>query len=534
MQRNEGNRSKSYFHNVGLFYPPMEGSKMLNSLPEIFFVLLAISVLSALFLLYPRVPLSFVRLHIGITLLPPLAALMVLVTTKETIIYGPWWLDSLSWMLVLFVLTIGFIVQRYSVRYFLGDSSYRKYFALLTITTTADSVVWLSNDLRLLLICWGVTLLGLILLIRLKKEWSVARNAAKQSGRLFAIGWLILFGAVIWVTQATGHWQLSLVLTKSSLTQLDLWERTCISLMLILAVVIPAAQWPFQRWLLNSVVAPTPVSAVMHAGLVNAGGIILTRFSPLFSGDIAQIVLLLVSSVSVITGTGIMLVQVDYKRQLVGSTIAQMGFMLIQCALGAFLAAIIHAVLHGLFKSTLFLQAGSTLHHHKKPTSESNQPLSLLWTITGGILGLLVAIGLWLSSSGEIYQIISALTLGWSVSLAWTQLVAFGSGHIARIAGFSLFAVAAIVYNFVHDAFYGLLQNSIPKGMQPPEPAVILLLIILLAGSAAGLWLARHRSSAAYSVIYLWLVRLGEPQNNLIESHPKYLTQSFFRGGHLR
>jgi NAD(P)H-quinone oxidoreductase subunit 5 len=145
-----------------------------------------------------------------------------------------------------------------------------------------------------------------------------------------------------------------------------------------------------------------------------------------------------------------------------------------------------------------------------------------------------VAIGLWLSSSGEIYQFISALTLGWSVSLAWTQLVAFGSGHIARIAGFSLFAIAAIVYNFVHDAFYGVLQNSIPKGIQPPEPAAILLLIILLAGSAAGVWLARNRSSAAYFVIYLWLVRLGEPQNNLIESHPKYLTQSFFRGGHLR
>ena len=106
------------------------------------------------------------------------------------------------------------------------------------------------------------------------------------------------------------------------------------------------------------VVAPTPVSAVMHAGLVNAGGIILTRFAPLFRrGNAAQIVLLILSSISVLIGTGIMLVHVDYKRQLVGSTIAQMGFMLIQCALGAYLAAIIHAVLHGLFKSTLFLQA---------------------------------------------------------------------------------------------------------------------------------------------------------------------------------
>ena len=68
-----------------------------------------------------------------------------------------------------------------------------------------------------------------------------------------------------------------------------------------------------------------------------------------------------------------MLVQVDYKRQLVGSTIAQMGFMLIQCALGAYLAAIIHAVLHGLFKSTLFLQAGSAIHHTRANISDDYQ-----------------------------------------------------------------------------------------------------------------------------------------------------------------
>ena len=268
---------------------------------------------------------------------------------------------------------MGLIVQRYSIRYLLGDRSYRKYFTLLTLITIADSVAWLSDDLRLLLVCWGVTLLGLTLLIRLKKEWQVARNAAALSGRLFALSWLILLLAVIWVTQATGHWQLSLILTQNSLAQLGSWERTCINLLLIVAVVIPAAQWPFQRWLLDSVVAPTPVSAVMHAGIVNAGGIILTRFAPLFSGDVAQIILLILSSISVLIGTGIMLVQVDYKRQLVGSTIAQMGFMLIQCALGAYLAAIIHAVLHGLFKSTLFLQAGSAIHHDE-PISQTTQP----------------------------------------------------------------------------------------------------------------------------------------------------------------
>jgi NAD(P)H-quinone oxidoreductase subunit 5 len=458
---------------------------------------------------------------------------LALVSNNGSVIFGPWRFDSLSWLLALFVLTMGLIVQRYSVHYLFGDRSYRKYFALLTLTTVADAVAWLSDDLRLLLVCWGATLLGLTLLIGLKKEWQVARNAAVLSGRLFALSWLILLVAIIWVTQATGHWQLSLALTQNSLAQLGSWERTCINLLLIVAVMIPAAQWPFQRWLLDSVVAPTPVSAIMHAGIVNAGGMMLTRFASLFSGDAAQIILLVLSSISVLIGTGIMLVQVDYKRQLVGSTIAQMGFMLIQCALGAYLAAIMHAVLHGLFKSTLFLQAGSAIHH-SEPISRTTQPSSFLWTITGGGLGLLVGIGFWLTAPGEAYQWISALILGWSVSLAWTQLVAFGYGRIGRIVGFALFAGAAIVYSIIHTAFYRLLHETIQNEIQPPISAVILLLFILLAGSVIGAWLARHRSSTSFAVIYLWFVRLGEPRKDLVESHPKYLTKSLSRGGNLR
>ncbi|MGP7816580.1 NADH dehydrogenase subunit 5 [Niallia sp. 01092] len=499
------------------------------SLPIVFFILLAISVLSALFLLYPRVPLNFVRIHVGIISLPPIAALLALISNKKSLIIGPWHLDSLSWLLALFVLTMGFIVQRYSVRYLLGDRSYRKYFTLLTLTTVFDAVAWLSDDLRWLLISWGATLLGLTLLLRLKKEWQVARNAAALSGRLFALSWLILLFAIIWLTQSAGHWQLSLILTENNLAQLASWERTCINVLLIIAVIIPAAQWPFHRWLLDSVVAPTPVSAVMHAGIVNAGGIILTCFAPLFSGDAAQIILLVLSSISVLIGTGIMLVQTDYKRQLVGSTIAQMGFMLIQCALGAYIAAITHAVLHGLFKSTLFLQAGSVVSNNVSKSKEAPQSSTFLWVISGGILGTLVGVGYWLTSHGEVYQLISALTLGWSISIAWTQLMAFGYGAISRITGFSLFAGAAIVFSIIHTAFDRLLHESVYQGIEPPASAAILLLFILLAGNVFAAWLVRNRSSAFFAVIYLWLIQLGEPKNDLVESHPKYLAQLLSR-----
>jgi len=89
-----------------------------------------------------------------------------------------------------------------------------------------------------------------------------------------------------------------------------------INILIVMAVIIPAAQFPFQSWLIESVAAPTPVPAFMHAGIVNAGGIILTRFSPIFDNTFAISILLIISSISVLLGSGISLVHVDYKRQL--------------------------------------------------------------------------------------------------------------------------------------------------------------------------------------------------------------------------
>ncbi|MDQ0188874.1 NADH dehydrogenase subunit 5 [Alicyclobacillus cycloheptanicus] len=492
-----------------------------------FFLSLMLLALSAAMVLHPRVPVRFVRIHVGISGLPPLLALVNLMThrTGTSPTFGPWHLDALAWLTALFVLTIGFVVQRYSVHQLLGDRHYRSYFALLTLTTGAASVAWLSNDFRLLLAGWGVTLFGLTWLIRLNGDWQVARTAGARAGQLFALSWLLLAISVVHLALATGHWQLSAALTQRSLAHLGAWDRTSTTLLLVVAVAIPAAQFPFQRWLLDSVVAPTPVSAVMHAGVVNAGGIILTRFAPVFSGEAAQIVLIVLSSISVLLGTGILLVQVDYKRQLVGSTIAQMGFMFIQCALGAYLAAIIHAVLHGLFKSALFLQAGSAVYRegNSVPTTASRS-----WRLAGTALGLLVGAGFWFVVRGSGTDIMSALLLAWSVSFAWSHLIAMGYGQVGRWVGGLVFTAALIVFGVVLAAFYALLHGTVPQEVQSHPAAVMLVIAILVLSSAAGAWLSRHRSSLLYARVYLWLVRLGEPHRDAVESHPTYLTEKLY------
>ncbi|MCM3409812.1 NADH dehydrogenase subunit 5 [Metabacillus litoralis] len=505
-------------------------SLSLSSLLALFFIMLIASGLSGLLFLHPRVPLNFVRIHIGIVALPPLVSLLALVNTSGNEVVGLWYLDTLAWLMAFFVLLIGFIIQRFSVRYLLGDRSYRKYFTLFTFTTGVASIAWLSGDLRLMIFSWGATLVGLTLLISLNSGWKVASEAAKVSGRLFTLSWFSLLFAVIWLFQGTGQWQLSFALTNENLAQLEAWERTGINLLIVLAVIIPAAQWPFQRWLIESVVAPTPVSAIMHAGLVNAGGIMLTRFSPLFSGDLASIILLILASISVLIGSGISLVHVDYKRQLVGSTIAQMGFMLIQCALGAYLAAIIHLILHGLFKATLFLQAGSALSSFKVST-RVNERSSYLWIMAGRTLGLIVGVAFWIMAPGEGYQLISALILAWSLSVSWTQLIALGEGRIGRIAGLSFLGGAAIVYFIIHNLFYELLHTTVYQSVQPPMSVVILVVCLLLLGSAIGMWAARNRSSVSFAVLYLWLVQLGEAKTKSVESHPNYLKQYLSQGG---
>lgn len=497
-------------------------SLSLSSLLNIFYCVLVISGLSGLLFLYPRIPLRYVNIHIGIVSLPPLVALFALINTKAKGIFGPWHLDSIAWLLAFFVLFLGLIIQRFSVRYLMGDHSYRKYFILFTFTTGAASLAWLSDDLRLMAICWGVTLIGLISLIRLNRGWKVAHEAATISGRLFALSWIAIVLAIIWLSHVTGQWQLSSALKDGSLAHLDSWEKTGINLLLILGVMIPAAQWPFQRWLLESVVAPTPVSAIMHAGLVNAGGIVLTRFSPIFNGDIAQIILLILASISVLIGTGISLVQVDYKRQLVGSTIAQMGFMLIQCALGAYSAAIFHLVFHGLFKATLFLQAGSLVPRLEKST-HGRKNISYSWTVVGYILAILVGASFWLKDMGNGYQLISALIIGWSLSVSWKQLVAFGEGSIDRIAGLLFLGGFTILYLIIHNYLYGWLPVNVYHGNQLSMAILIFIICFLFVCSIIGRWVVQHRSSVYFTVIYLWLVRLGEAQPKTVESHPNYL-----------
>lgn len=483
-------------------------------IPTLFLGFIGMSLLSGFVITCLKAPLNYIPFHLGILSLPPVIGLLSLVLSSAGVSCGPWYFDRLSWLMAWFVTTISFFVQKYSMRYLLADQSYRKYFALLTITAAAASVTWLSNDFRLLLAGWGVTLWGLTGLIGLRKEWPATRHAAALSGKLLGASWILLSVTVLWIAYRTGIWEFSL-LSQSSLDELHASERLFLNMLLFISVMIPAAQWPFQRWLLDSAVAPTPISAVMHAGIVNGGGIFLTRLAPLAT-EHSQLILLITSSLSVLLGTGFMLVQVDYKRQLVGSTIAQMGFMLVQCALGSYWAAIAHAVLHGLFKATLFLQSGSVAKPKDSVPHASKSPASL-WIIAGGAISLVGGTGIWISSHVESYQVISAVIFGLSAFISWMQVVASGRGWISKITGMILVAGTAVLFNVIHKAFKQMLHPALPEGTTLSVTIAFIFLLVIVMCNLLFAWFIRNRTLPVSVIVYLWLLRLSEPQNNAVE-----------------
>jgi NADH:ubiquinone oxidoreductase subunit 5 (subunit L)/multisubunit Na+/H+ antiporter MnhA subunit len=231
----------------------------------------------------------------------------------------------------------------------------------------------------------------------------------------------------------------------SALSQsVELWGYTMpfhlgavIALLLVLSMSIKSALFPFHRWLLATLEAPTPLSGLLHAGVVNVSAILAARLWPVLQeSSFVLIVWGMLASVSAVAGTLIMSAQSDVKRKLVFSTVGQMGFMCLQCASGAIPAAVFHLVAHGLFKCHMFLQSGSAVSEGllKKRWNFSEQDNSdsgfapstarLRLTLTGLLLFVALPLGLWLWQEHSVSSetALSVLIASAAISTSLTAL----------------------------------------------------------------------------------------------------------------
>ncbi len=270
----------------------------------------------------------------------------------------------LSIVMLILVSFISLIIFGYARRYMTADPKRRLFLARLCWVSSSVTLLILSTNLLTAFIAWQCIGLTLYWLLNHYAHRPSAHQAALKKFLINRIGDICFLSAVILSYQYWGSSDYSVIIHA----QHSGW----IAGLLMIAIMTKSALFPFHVWLPDTLETPTPVSALMHAGVINAGGFLLLRLAPLFYQHApVMLALLLIGLINALFGSFCMLTCSHVKQKLAYSTMGQMGFMVFQFGLGIFSAPLLHMMTHGLFKAGLFLNNGNrswVITHFIKPS----------------------------------------------------------------------------------------------------------------------------------------------------------------------
>ncbi|CAA6808557.1 MAG: NADH dehydrogenase, subunit 5 [uncultured Sulfurovum sp.] len=279
--------------------------------------------------------------------------------------------NKLSAILVPYVAILGLVIRKYSTKYMWDEPEYKRFFILLNFIFSAIYLLVMSNHLIILALGWQLMSISLYLLITFNVE---SKSAIKNGGwtmlthKLADLFFLI---AVILTYKVFDSFDLielgDIWLEMSKNGDIDNPLIYVIGFLFLFAAMMKSAIMPFHLWLPYTSEAPTPVSALMHAGVVNVGGILLNKMAFLLLLTPAVLnVAFIMGLITAVVASILMLAVSDIKRSLGYSTVGQMGYMIMEVGLGAFSLAIYHLMVHGIFKASLFLESGSLINSARK------------------------------------------------------------------------------------------------------------------------------------------------------------------------
>lgn len=260
--------------------------------------------------------------------------------------------DAVGGLMLLLVGGLSATVQSYAQRQLANAAGGRVTTALLGIAASATTVFVTASALPVIAAGWTVAGVAFLGVLAAHRALPSGRDALRRTVVAFAIADLALWTAV--VLDATG----AVAGTTAG---------HAAAILLVVAAAARAAQLPLHGWLVTTIAAPTPVCAFLHAGVVNAGGVLLLREQGLLTASAPAMGLAIaIGAVTMLGAAVAMAVRSDVKGMLACSTSAQMGFMLMTCGLGAWAATIIHIVGHAMYKAAGFLGAGGAIAAHAR------------------------------------------------------------------------------------------------------------------------------------------------------------------------
>jgi len=423
----------------------------------------------------------------------------------------------LIWVTVTF---FSAIVSTYSKNYLKGFK-YHKRFTLLSLGFTVSVMVFvMSNHILALLLSWFAMGVFMARLIGVNSDWGEARESQKFSQKFFLTGTLLLSVGVILLAFLTDHFTLSGIV--DNLESVPFYFLLIAALLIITAAIIQSAIYPFHRWLLSAMTAPTPASALMHAGFVNGSGILLALFSTVVITSNTLTLIFIIGGLTAIIAQFTKLLQVNVKQKLACSTIAQMGFMIMQCGLGFFNAAVVHLILHGFYKAYLFLSSGEEIANNapQKPLDLKINAMQIVVVLIFGALGA----GLFtlltgktnLTDSSIFLTLIVAITVGQATynivrqqSLTFVQKVIVPSAVF--IAGIVLYA---LLFNAVTSIMIEMPMIQVPHSLTVLQ--ITFGIIFLL-----GFFIMKLGVYRKIPWLYVKLLNLSQPHHKTVLTYKK-------------
>ncbi len=399
-------------------------------------------------------------------------------------------LDVISAVMLLLVSFIGWIVVRYAAVYLDGEQRQGRFMAWLCATLSMVMMLIIAGNLVQLVLAWVLTSLSLHRLLLFYPDRIAAVRAARKKRVTARAANVALIAATTLLAVSYGTTDIAAILNAARVGEGGGGAAAAAALLAV-AALLKSAQFPLHGWLTEVMEAPTPVSALLHAGVINAGGFILIRFADvmlLAPGVLA--VLVIIGGFTALFGGLVMLTQPAVKTSLAWSTVAQMGFMIMQCGLALFPLALLHIVAHSLYKAHSFLASGGAVERiaaARRPGPVAVPNAKAVGRAFLAAVALYAALG-WASgfhdNSPQSIALGAILIFGVAYLLAQGLADAAPQALTRRMAVYSI--AASIGYFALHGLGIWLTAGTLPTTPTPgPLEWALIVLAVLSFGVVA-------------------------------------------------
>jgi NAD(P)H-quinone oxidoreductase subunit 5 len=397
-------------------------------------------------------------------------------------------LDAVSVTMLLLVTFIGWVVLRFSGTYLDGEARQGAFIGWMAATLASVMLLVQAGNLFQMVLAWMATSFFLHKLLLFYPDRVAAQRVGRKKAVVARAGDAMLIGAAVLLVTAFGTADIATILQGAQVAEATA-AITAAAVLLALAALLKSAQFPTHGWLTEVMEAPTPVSALLHAGVINAGGFLLIRMADvmlLVPGVLA--ILVMIGGFTAVFGGLVMLTQPAVKTSLAWSTIAQMGFMIMQCGLALFPLALLHIVAHSLYKAHAFLASGGAVEQVtaiRRPGPVAIPDGRAVGRAFLLALGIYAVIGFAFGFTGKSPQ---AIALGAILILGVAYLIAQGLADAApraltrRTAAWSV--AASVAYFALQRGAEWVTAGTLPAA---PAPGPLEWALVVLAVVSFGL-----------------------------------------------